>query len=64
MAKRQISSEISRLQIRQIKMQLKYSVLQYVNHWCKHLTAVSDCRLMGAHAHILLPIELHKKTFL
>jgi len=30
----------------------------------KNLTAVSDGRLMVAHAHILLPIELHTKILL
>jgi len=30
----------------------------------KHLTAVSDGRLRGAHARNLLPIELHTKTSL
>jgi len=34
-----------------------------VNHSCKHLTAVSDGRLRGAHARIVLPIELHKKLY-
>ena len=29
--------------------------------WCKHITAVSDGRLNGAHARIVLPIELHTK---
>jgi len=35
-----------------------------VNRWCKHLTAVSDGRLRGAHGRIVLPIELHTKTLL
>jgi len=35
----------------------------YVNRLCKTWTAVSDSRLMVAHARILLPIELLKKIF-
>jgi len=36
----------------------------YVNRLCKTCTAVSDGRLMFAHAHILLRIELLKNLLL
>jgi len=36
----------------------------HINRWWKHLTAVSDGRLMVAHAHMLLLIELQTKILL